>query len=311
MKNIPDSLKIYELSRIWKEAAYNFAFWDKVDIDWDAEYRKALDRVLATDNAYDYYRELKRFLALLNDGHTDVALPGEIYNDPEYYSMIPVILGKIGQFVVLQTSEELRDRIPLFSTLVKIDGTDVDEYVRENCLPYFWHANGDACGITAASEIMTGRRGSSAVYTFEKDGKPFEYTPFSGRMKKLSLISNCMRRREFTVRFMYDEIMDDIREESIIPAEKMKAPLLMFTALDDSMWPSYESAKSIMKRLEENRYAYKRIHVTYRHGSHFMLPLELGAEKVFFNERAFKRINRRIRADILERTMSFLEQYWK
>ena len=65
MKNIPDSLKIYELSRIWKEAAYNFAFWDKVDIDWDAEYRKALERVLATDNAYDYYRELKRFLALL------------------------------------------------------------------------------------------------------------------------------------------------------------------------------------------------------------------------------------------------------
>ena len=174
MKNIPDSLKIYELSRIWKEAAYNFAFWDKVDIDWDAEYRKALERVRTTENTYDYYRELKRFLALLNDGHTDVALPGEIYNDPEYCAMIPVILGKIGQFIVLQTSEELRDRIPLFSTLVKIDGTDVDEYVRENCLPYFWHAHGDACGITAASEIMTGRRGSSAVYTFEKDGKPFD-----------------------------------------------------------------------------------------------------------------------------------------
>lgn len=174
MKNIPDSLKIYELSRIWKEAAYNFAFWDKVDIDWDAEYRKALERVLATGNAYDYYRELKRFLALLNDGHTDVALPGEIYSDPEFCSMIPVILGKIGQFVVLQTSEELRDRIPLFSALVKIDGTDVDEYVRENCMPYFWHAHGDACAVTAASEIMMGRCGSSAVYTFEKDGKPFD-----------------------------------------------------------------------------------------------------------------------------------------
>ena len=56
MKNIPDSLKIYELSRIWKEAAYNFAFWDKVDIDWDAEYRKALERVRTTENTYDYYR---------------------------------------------------------------------------------------------------------------------------------------------------------------------------------------------------------------------------------------------------------------
>ena len=53
MDQITDNLKIYELSRIWKEAAYNFAFWDKVDIDWDAEYRKALERVLATDSTYD------------------------------------------------------------------------------------------------------------------------------------------------------------------------------------------------------------------------------------------------------------------
>ena len=38
MNTIPDALKIYELSKIWKEAAYNFAFWDKVNIDWDEEY---------------------------------------------------------------------------------------------------------------------------------------------------------------------------------------------------------------------------------------------------------------------------------
>ena len=46
MKSITDEQKIYELSRIWKEAAYNFAFWDRVDIDWDEEYKKALGRVL-------------------------------------------------------------------------------------------------------------------------------------------------------------------------------------------------------------------------------------------------------------------------
>ena len=40
LKNITDEQKIYELSKIWKEAAYNFAFWDKVDIDWDEEYRR-------------------------------------------------------------------------------------------------------------------------------------------------------------------------------------------------------------------------------------------------------------------------------
>ena len=46
MHTIPDELKIYELSKLWKEAEYNFAFWDKVDIDWDEEYKKALPREL-------------------------------------------------------------------------------------------------------------------------------------------------------------------------------------------------------------------------------------------------------------------------
>lgn len=44
MKNVSDAQKIFELSTIWKEADYNFAFWDKVAVDWDAEYRAAPSR---------------------------------------------------------------------------------------------------------------------------------------------------------------------------------------------------------------------------------------------------------------------------
>lgn len=40
MVTISNEQKIYELSQIWKDAEYNFAFWDKVNIDWDAEYKK-------------------------------------------------------------------------------------------------------------------------------------------------------------------------------------------------------------------------------------------------------------------------------
>ena len=72
MRTISNEQKIYELSRIWKDAEYNFAFWDKVNIDWDEEYKKALPRVLATEDIYDYYRELARFVALLGDGHTGI-----------------------------------------------------------------------------------------------------------------------------------------------------------------------------------------------------------------------------------------------
>lgn len=175
MKEITNELKIYELSKIWEEAAYNFAFWDKVDIDWDAEYKKALARVLETKDAYEYYRELMRFLALLGDGHTDVCFPNEIRQDPEFYSMFPILLSKLGdQFVLVHTSEALVDKVPLYSVLTKVDGTDIYDYLRKNCYPYFWHANEAACGLFAINSLVFGRRGSSAVLTFEKNGRQFE-----------------------------------------------------------------------------------------------------------------------------------------
>lgn len=172
MRSISDELKIYELSKLWKDAEYNFAFWDKLGIDWDGEYKKALPRVLAAKDIYEYYKELKRFAALLCDGHTDVSYPEDFYQDAECFSMFPVYLFRFGQDIaVISVSEEYSDEIPLYSVVKKIDGIDAAEYVRENCYPYIWHANENACGMTAMNELMFGRNGSSAVFTFEKDGK--------------------------------------------------------------------------------------------------------------------------------------------
>ncbi len=177
MHTIPDELKIYELSKLWKEAEYNFAFWDKVDIDWDEEYKKALPRVLAAKDAYEYYRELRMFAALLGDGHTDVSFPEYVWQDAQYFSAFPVYLFRFGkEIAVICVSEEFKERIPLYSTVKKIDGTDAAEYVRGNCYPYIWHANEPACGMTAMNELMYGRAGSSALFTFEKDGREFDVT---------------------------------------------------------------------------------------------------------------------------------------
>ena len=175
MKTPNDIEKIYELSLIWREAKYNFAFWDKLDIDWDDEYKNALISILEQETLYDYYRELKRFINLLNDGHTDVGFPGEIMQDTEYFSMLPIYLAKVGEeFIVVATSETLKDEIPMFSSLVKIDGTDINDYIKEKCYPYIWHANEDACGMAVAGDIVFGKKGSKNLYTFSKDGTDFE-----------------------------------------------------------------------------------------------------------------------------------------
>lgn len=172
---LTDEQKIYELSLIWKEAEYNFAFWDKVKIDWDGEYRKALPRVLAAKDRYEYYRELTRFLALLGDGHTDVSMPMDLMQDPEYCSMLPVVLYQFDEGIaVLNVTEEYKDRISLYSIMKKIDGMDAYEYVKEKVYPYIWHAHEGACRFFAMNGLMIGRAGSKLNCTFEKDGEQFD-----------------------------------------------------------------------------------------------------------------------------------------
>ena len=148
-----------------------------MEIDWDEEYKKALPRVLAAKDAYEYYRELRKFAALLNDGHTDVSFPEYVWQDAQYFSAFPVYLFRFGKDIaVICVSEEYKDRIPLYSVVRKIDGKDAGEYVRENCYPYIWHANEAACGRNAMAELMYGRAGTGALFTFEKDGREFDIT---------------------------------------------------------------------------------------------------------------------------------------
>ena len=145
--NISDEVKIYELSLIWKEAAQNFAFWERLSdtLDWDKAYREALPKVLATDNLYDYYMELSRFLTLLKDGHT------RIFDFPESvqetFTYLPIDINyRSGHHVILDVDKSLENEIKQYSVIKKINGVDIFEYIEKELFPYYWHEKYDtAC----------------------------------------------------------------------------------------------------------------------------------------------------------------------
>lgn len=63
----------------------------------------------------------------------------------------------------------------------------------------------------------------------------------------------------------------DITEDTIIPVEKIKAPILILSAVNDAVWPSYESGLYIEQRLKENNFAYPYKHIAFPNISHAML----------------------------------------
>lgn len=128
---ISDELKIYELSLIWKEAEYNFAFWERLNgtLDWDKAYREALPAVLKTTTLYDYYMELSKFVALLRDGHTGVSLPQAL--DNKETACLPFCIDYIqGEHVIPNMDKSVKNDIPRYSILKKINGIDINSYIK-------------------------------------------------------------------------------------------------------------------------------------------------------------------------------------
>ena len=76
---LTDEEKIAGLSEIWSEARFNFPFFGRLpDLDWDLHYMNYLPRVRAARTTADYYALLRRFVAALRDGHTEIWLPKEL-----------------------------------------------------------------------------------------------------------------------------------------------------------------------------------------------------------------------------------------
>lgn len=185
MRNISDEQKIYELSLIWKEAEYNFAFWHKFDttFDWDQEYRNALVRVLKTTDLYEYYLELKRFVALLKDGHTDVWFPKEIYESNEWFFQLPIDIDYInGNYIITNMKTSVKGIVKRYSTIKKIDGVDIKDYIEQNIYPYIWHEKEDSCSYNVIRFLRNGPLNSNVAFLLDYNGE--EYTVTLSRTKE-------------------------------------------------------------------------------------------------------------------------------
>jgi len=77
----------------------------------------------------------------------------------------------------------------------------------------------------------------------------------------------------------------------------------------DSMWPAKPAAEFITARLKDKNFAYEYRHISYEHGSHYMVPMHLKTEKMFKAERKYKAESREIKWDQMKKTLEFLKRW--
>ena len=98
-------------------------------------------------------------------------------------------------------------------------------------------------------------------------GEELLYAPY--RSHTFNILQMFMREKEMhIIPFNRNK---DVTPETLIPIENIKAPVLMLSSKHDEVWPSYESAVYMEKKLIEIGFPYYHKHIAYEHMSHAVL----------------------------------------
>lgn len=137
---ISQAEKVYGLSKFWQEANYNFAWFEHAPtLNWDSAYIATIPEVLASENDYQYYQVLKKFCALLKDGHTWVDYPprvdsikfGNMFGKYRFW-----VRNIDNKAIIVRTNVNNVDDFPLGSEIIEVDGKPTEDYITQNIMPY-------------------------------------------------------------------------------------------------------------------------------------------------------------------------------
>ncbi len=98
-------------------------------------------------------------------------------------------------------------------------------------------------------------------------GKDLPYAPY--RNRTFNILKMFLKEKEMhIITFNRDK---DVTPETLIPIEKIQAPILMLSSKHDEVWPSYDSATYMEQKLADINYPYPHKHVAYEHMSHAVI----------------------------------------
>ena len=130
-----------------------------------------------------------------------------------------------------------------------------------------------SCVIVRVPSVSEGLSGSgknkapSGTSCWSYRGEELPYAPY--RSRTFNILQMFMREKEMhIITFNRDK---DVTPETLIPIENIKAPVLMLSSKHDEVWPSYESAVYMEKKLTEIGFPYSHKHIAFEHMSHAVL----------------------------------------
>jgi len=165
--------KVFGLSKFWQEVNYNFIYLDKIDRTmWDNRYKELITIVQNTKNDYEYYRELKKFCALLKDGHTNISFPKGIEEMNTMFGDYRFNIKNINdKAIIIRTNLSKKDEIPVGSEIIEVNGKPTQKYIEENVAPYISTSTDYILKDVCISNLLRGLENETYTIKIKKPNK--------------------------------------------------------------------------------------------------------------------------------------------
>lgn len=156
-------------------------------------------------------------------------------------------------------------------------------------------------------EGVKGRK-PSGTSSWSYQGKELPYTPYKTR--KFHMLKMLWKEKEYNL--LEINTGKRVTADSVIPVEKIHAPILILSVSRDTIWPSKESGEKLALRLQENSFEYPYQHICYEHMSHMMLEY-CGSEVRYFmkSERHYPQECTKERWKMGRECVEWIENVWQ
>ena len=145
---------------IWAEARYHSAYWDAVRADWDSAFAATATYAAGRPTDVQFFRRLRRLVALLGDGQAEVMPPPAI---GARIARPPLVLRSIERrpFIIdYAPDDEMRIARPeRLAEIVAVQGIPAEQWIRDSILPEVPGATAQSRWERAVARMLEGERG--------------------------------------------------------------------------------------------------------------------------------------------------------
>lgn len=100
-------------------------------------------------------------------------------------------------------------------------------------------------------------------------GEALPYTAY--RSRTIHKLAALLKAKEFSL--LAINAAKEIEPASVLPIEKIHAPVLLLSTKSDTIWPSAASGEMLAGRLQANQHPFAFRHVCFAHLSHMLVPI--------------------------------------